>query len=56
VLERVGQDGKPGRETDLAVVRPSATVADCLIYDFVGPNVHLEAPGNLTFVRGDRAR
>jgi hypothetical protein len=47
ILERVGEDGSPTGETDLAIVRPSSTVSDCLIYDFVGPNVHLEAEGTL---------
>lgn len=54
VLARVGQDGQPSGEMDLATVRPSSTVQDCLIYDFVGPNVHLEAPGSITFVQRGR--
>ena len=37
-LERV--DG-PVRESATLVVRPDPDVAECLIYDFVGPNVHL---------------
>jgi hypothetical protein len=48
ILERVGEDGLPFVETDLAVVRPSSTISDCLIYDFVGPNVHLEVEGTLS--------
>lgn len=39
-LERV--DAGPHRsETATLVVRPDPDVAECLIYDFVGPNVHL---------------
>ena len=47
-LERVGKGGTPTGETDLAIVRPSSAAADCLIYDFVGPAIHLEVEGSLT--------
>lgn len=56
MLVRVGQDGQPSGEMDLATVRPSSTAEDCLIYDFVGPNVHLEAPGSITLIQRARAR
>ena len=46
-LERVGEDGTPSGETDVAIVRPSSTIQDCLIYDFVGPAIHLEARGTI---------
>lgn len=50
-LERVGEGGMATRETDLVIVRPSSTAADCLIYDFVGTEIHLEAEGHLTLRR-----
>jgi hypothetical protein len=46
-LERVGDDGTPSGETDVAIVRPSSTIQDCLIYDFVGPPSQLEAQGTI---------
>jgi hypothetical protein len=46
-LERVGEDGTPSGETDVAIVRPSSTIQDCLIYDIVGPAIHLEARGTI---------
>ena len=39
-LERV-DDGPLSSETATLVVRPDPDAAECLIYDFVGPNVHL---------------
>lgn len=39
-LERVDA-GPLGGETATLVVRPDPDEAECLIYDFVGPNVHL---------------
>ena len=39
-LERV-DDGPLSGETATLVVRPDPDAAECLIYDFVGPNVHL---------------
>jgi len=48
-LERV-DDGPLSSETATLVVRPDPDAAECLIYDFVGPNVHLsgEAMGRFT--------
>jgi len=48
-LERV-DDGPLSGETATLVVRPDPDAAECLIYDFVGPNVHLsgEAMGRFT--------
>ena len=51
VIELVGVNGDPVRgETATLVVRPDPDVAECLIYDFVGPNVHLngEAMGRFS--------
>ena len=51
VIELVGVNGDPIRgETATLVVRPDPDVAECLIYDFVGPNVHLngEAMGRFS--------
>ena len=48
-LERVGEDGTPSGETDVAIVRPSSTIQDRLIYDLLGPTIHLEAPGTIGF-------
>jgi len=45
VLVRVGEDGTQTGETDFAFVRPSSTVEECLIYDLVGAQIHVEAPG-----------
>ena len=53
-LERVGEDGTPTGETDQVIVRHSPTIEDCLIYDFVGPNIHLEAEGILDFTQNHR--
>jgi hypothetical protein len=39
-LERV-DDGPLSGDTATLVVRPDPDTADCLIYDIVGPNVHL---------------
>jgi hypothetical protein len=33
---------------DLVIIRPDPTISDCLIYDFVGPNVHVQAPGTIS--------
>src|SRR5262245_55901479 len=48
-LERV-EAGPLSAETATLVVRPDPDVAECLIYDFVGPNVHLngEAMGRFS--------
>jgi hypothetical protein len=48
-LERVGEDGTPTGETDEAIVRPSSTRDECLVYDVVGPNIHVETEGILGF-------
>jgi hypothetical protein len=48
-LERVGEDGAPTGETDQVIVRPSSTRQDCLIYDIVGANLHVETEGILDF-------
>jgi len=48
VVERVGRGGASVGESDLVIIRPSSTAADCLIYDFVGPEIHLESEGHLT--------
>ena len=53
-LERVGEDGTPTGETDQVIVRHSPTREDCLIYDLVGPNIHLEAEGILDFTHNHR--
>ena len=53
-LERVGEDGVPTGETDQVIVRHSPTREDCLIYDLVGPNIHLEAEGILDFTHNQR--
>ncbi len=53
-LERVGEDGVPTGETDQVIVRHSPTREDCLIYDLVGPNIHLEAEGILDFTHNHR--
>jgi hypothetical protein len=53
-LERVGEDGTPTGETDQVIVRHSPTREDCLIYDLVGPNIHLEAEGILDFTQNHR--
>ena len=53
-LERVGEDGTPTGETDQLIVRHSSTREDCLIYDLVGPNIHLEAEGILDFTHNNR--
>ncbi len=53
-LERVGEDGVPTGETDEVIVRHSPTREDCLIYDLVGPNIHLEAEGILDFTHNQR--
>lgn len=53
-LERVGEDGTPTGETDRVIVRHSPTIEDCLIYDLVGPNIHLEAEGILDFTQNHR--
>lgn len=45
VLERVGEGGDRTGETDLVIIRPSSP--DCLIYDFVGPNIQVEVEGIL---------
>jgi len=47
-VERVGRGGASVGESDLVIIRPSSTAADCLIYDFVGPEIHLESEGQLT--------
>jgi hypothetical protein len=48
-LERVGEDGAPTGETDLATVRPSPSIPDFLICDILDAQVHFEAEGNLGF-------
>ncbi len=53
ILERVGEDGAPTGETDLAIVRPSPTSEPCRIYDILGTQVHVEAE-TMTGVRGFR--
>jgi hypothetical protein len=56
LLLRVGPDGSPTGELDMVVIRRDPSNADCLIYDFVGPNVHLEAPGSLEVANAARVR
>jgi hypothetical protein len=51
VLERVGEDGAPIGEADLATVRPSSTSEPCRIYDIAGTQVHVEAE-TITGFRG----
>ena len=41
VAFRVGKKGDAGDETTI-IVRRSTTIEDCLIYDIVGPNVHIQ--------------
>jgi hypothetical protein len=53
-LERVGEDGTPTGETDQVIVRHSPTREDCLIYDLVGPNIHVEPEGILDFTHNNR--
>lgn len=48
-LERVGEGGTPTGASDLVIVRPSSAADDCLIYDVLGANVHVEAEGRLSF-------
>ena len=43
ILERVGEDGVPTGETDVAIVRPSATSEPCRIYDILGTQISVEA-------------
>jgi hypothetical protein len=47
IVERVGSGRRARGETDIITIRQSTTVEDCLIYDFVGPDVHFESPGEL---------
>jgi hypothetical protein len=49
VLERVGEDGAPTGETDLAIVRPSSTSEPCRIYDIAGTQVRVEAETTIGF-------
>ena len=53
-LERVGEDGTPTGETDQVIVRRSPTREDCLIYDLVGANIHVEPEGILDFTHNNR--
>jgi hypothetical protein len=53
VLERVGEDGAPTGETDLAIVRPSSTSEPCRIYDILGTQISVEAETTIGF-RGFR--
>ena len=42
-------------ELDLVLIRSDTAIGDCLIYDFVGPNVTVDAPGTITVKqRSDR--
>lgn len=41
VLQPVGPAGGLPGSPALLLIRPDSTPDDCLIYDFVGPNVHL---------------
>ena len=41
VLQRVGPDGGVPSAPAILILRPDSAAADCLIYDIVGPNVHL---------------
>lgn len=50
LLRKVGADA--GDDFDVVVVRPApAPAQDCLIYDLVGPPVHLEAQGRIEVIR-----
>ncbi|HVE51026.1 MAG TPA: hypothetical protein VNG69_15590, partial [Casimicrobiaceae bacterium] len=51
VNERIGRDGH-GDETDLLIITPVTLPggSDCLIYDFLGPNVSFETPNVIRFV------
>ena len=50
VLERVGEDGEPTGETDLAIVRPSSTSEPCRIYDILGTQfISVEAETTIGF-------
>jgi len=49
VLERVGEDGAPTGETDVAIVRPSSTSEPCRIYDILGTQVSVEAETTIGF-------
>jgi hypothetical protein len=46
-LARVGDRGDETGELDELTIRRSSTADDCLIYDFVGPNVHVETEGTI---------
>jgi hypothetical protein len=45
----LGIGNRDEREFDVAIVRPAPAMAECLIYDIVGPNVHVVASGLITF-------
>ena len=51
LVRRVGAD--PGDEFDIVVIRPDPEMAECLIYDFVGPafRLHFEAQGRIELIR-----
>lgn len=50
MVRPLGADGEPD-ELDLVFIRPDTSIGDCLIYDFVGPNVTVDAPGTITVKR-----
>jgi len=53
ILVRVGEDGTPTGETDVATVLPSSTSEPCRIYSILGTQVNVEAE-TMTGFRGLR--
>lgn len=47
IVERVGDGGEGTGEGDVVTVRRSTAAEDCLIYDVVGANIHVEAEGTI---------
>ena len=47
LLVRPLRGGGQSDELDLVFIRPDTAIGDCLIYDFVGPNVTVDAPGTI---------
>ena len=46
-VRRLRGDGQSD-ELDVVLIRPDTAIADCLIYDIVGPNVTVDVPGTIT--------
>ena len=48
LLVRPLRGGGQSDELDLVFIRPDTAIEDCLIYDILGPDVRVEAPGTIT--------